>query len=87
VSEQEGTEQERSLFSFKSVVRPVAVNESTFVSQQLLGRVNGREDAGVVSRQEANERHHQVGGVEIVRAEGLSEGLGCFTPSTSDYGL
>ena len=51
----------------------VAVDESALVGEPFLGRVDGREHPRVVGGKEPDERHHQVGGVEVVGAEGLGE--------------
>jgi hypothetical protein len=48
-------------------------------------RVDGRLYARVVAGQEAGDRQHQAGCVEILAAEGLGEGTGPLVPAALEW--
>ena len=79
--------EERSLLALETVVRPVAVDEPPLVGEPLFGRVDRRQDARIVGRKEAHERHHQVRRVELVGSERLRERVARVAPAIGQDGV
>src|SRR5215213_8205453 len=48
-------------------------------------RFDGRDESRIVRRQEADDRHEQNAGVELVRSVRLGEGLLAFTPTAPEH--
>jgi hypothetical protein len=61
-------------------VGEVAVHQAPLVGQSRGDRIDGRLHPRVIPGQEAGDREHQVGGVEVVAAEDLGEGARFLVP-------
>src|SRR3984885_391566 len=77
----EGTQKEGALLTLEAVVGPIAIDQSPLVGEPLLCRVDGGQHPRIVRREKSHQGHHEVGGVKLVRAKGLGEGLGPVTPA------
>ena len=73
--------------SVDSVLGAMAVAQPAVVGEPFLNRTNRDEHPRVGGRQKADDRHHQVGGVERVPADVLGEGFRFFIPCVADHGL
>ena len=60
---------------------PVAVHQSPLIGETFFGRVDRGQHSGIVGGKEPDQGQHQVGGVELVGAEGLGEGVGPVAPA------
>jgi Sodium/hydrogen exchanger family len=81
-----GAQQEGALLALQPVGGLVAVDQAALVGEPLGGGVDGRLHARVVARQEAGDRQHQVGGVQVVAAERLGVGAGAVAPAVLEDG-
>ena len=78
----EGAQKKRAFFALEPVVGPVAVHESPLIGETFFGRVDRGQHPGLVGRKEPDQRQHQIGSVELVRAEGLGERPGPVAPAS-----
>ena len=83
----ERAEQEGAFLAVETVVGPVAVDEPSLVGEPFFRGVDGGQHPGVVGGKEPDQRQHQVGGVQVVGAEGLREGVDPVAPAFAQDGL
>lgn len=67
-------------------VAPVAVDKPALVGEAGLDRLDGGQDARIVTRQEPDHRQHQHGGIEFVAAEGVRERADGLAPPVGEDG-
>ncbi len=87
LGEPEGAEQEGAFLAVEAVAGAVAVDQPPLVREPFLRGVDGRQHPGVVGGKEPDQGQHQVGGVQIVGAEGLGERADPVAPALAQDGL
>jgi hypothetical protein len=82
----ERAQQEGPFVARQAVMSEVAVRQAALVGQACRDGVDGRLHPRVVAGQEAGDRQHQAGCVEILAAERLGEGTGLLVPAVLQDG-
>src|SRR5215212_3179330 len=81
---QEDTFTRRQPIDMLLLLASVAKQE-TVDTQLASDRLDGRDESRIVRRQEADDRHEQDAGVELVRSVRLGEGLLALTPTVPEH--